>query len=191
MAKGVFVHERGLCESDEVGVGTRIWAFAHVLAGARVGRDCNICDGAFVESGAVIGDRVTIKNQAMVWDRVEIADDCFVGPGVAFTNDRHPRSRLREGSGHLRPTKVGAGATIGANATVVCGIEIGARAFVGAGSVVCADLPAHAFAVGNPARVTGWACLCGARLEPELCCPLCGRRYRLDREDGLVELAAA
>lgn len=172
-----------------VGVGTRVWAFAHVLPGARVGRDCNICDGAFIEGGAVVGDRVTIKNQVLVWDRVEIGDDCFLGPGVVFTNDRNPRSSLREGSDHLLPTRVGRGTTIGANSTVICGIEIGPYAFVGAGSAVCGDLPPHAFAVGNPARQIGWACLCGNRLDDELVCTHCGRRYRLDRQDRLIELA--
>src|SRR5215467_10665833 len=88
----VFVHRQGLCESDEVGPGTRIWAFAHVMKGAVVGRDCNIGDHAFIEAGARIGDRVTVKNQAMVWDGVEIEDDAFIGPGVSFTNDAFPRS---------------------------------------------------------------------------------------------------
>jgi UDP-2-acetamido-3-amino-2,3-dideoxy-glucuronate N-acetyltransferase len=177
---GVFVHENGLCESDAVGDGTRIWAFAHVLRGARIGRDCNICDGAYVEGRAVLGDRVTVKNAVLIFDGVEVGDDCFLGPGVVFTNDLNPRSKLREGHAHLLETKVGAGATIGANSTVICGIEIGAHAFVGAGSVVRADLPAHAFAVGSPARQIGWACLCGKRLDDELACPDCGRRFRLE-----------
>jgi acetyltransferase-like isoleucine patch superfamily enzyme len=171
-----------------VGPGTRVWAFAHVLPGARVGRDCNICDGVFVEGGAVIGDRVTVKNQVLIWDRVEIGDDCFLGPGVVFTNDRNPRSSLHEGSDHFLRTKVGPGATIGANSTVLCGIEIGARAFVGAGSVVCDDLPAHAFALGSPARRIGWACFCGNRLDDALACRDCGRRYRLEAEDWLADV---
>ena len=120
---------------------------------------------------------MTVKNQVTIWDRVEIGDDCFIGPGVAFTNDRNPRSKLREGDAHFLPTTVGEGATIGANATLVAGIEIGARAFVGAGAVVCADLPAHAFAVGNPARQIGWACLCGNRLSEDTHVP--GLRPRL------------
>src|SRR5258706_4541910 len=92
-APGIFVHRLALCESDEIGAGTRIWAFAHVMKGAVIGRDCNIGDHAFIETGARIGDRVTLKNQAMVWDGVEIGDDVFVGPGVSFTNDVSPRSR--------------------------------------------------------------------------------------------------
>lgn len=189
MSNEVFVHEQGLCESESVGAGTRVWAFAHVMPGARVGRDCNICDGVFVEGGAVIGDGVTVKNQVLIWDRVEIGDDCFIGPGVVFTNDRNPRSNLREGDAHLLATKIDPGTTIGANSTVVCGIEIGAHAFVGAGSVVCDDLPAHAFAVGNPARQIGWACLCGNRLDDELTCGDCGKGYRLEAKGQLIELA--
>jgi acetyltransferase-like isoleucine patch superfamily enzyme len=184
----VFVHPQGLCESENVGAGTRIWAFAHVMSGATVGRDCNICDGAFIEGGAIVGHRVTIKNHVLIWDCVEIADDCFLGPGVVFTNDRNPRSKLRPGTDHLLPTRVGPGVTIGANATVVCGIEIGAHAFIGAGSVVSDDLVPHAFAVGNPARLIGWACHCGSRLDSELACQQCGRRYRLDAGDRLTEL---
>ena len=92
---GVFVHPHGLCESDDVGHGTRVWAFAHVLAGARIGRDCNVCDGAFVENGASVGDRVTVKNQVMIFEGVHIADDVFLGPGVIFTNDLRPRAHIK------------------------------------------------------------------------------------------------
>lgn len=186
MSERVFVHEQGLCESDDVGSGTRVWAFAHVLAGARVGRDCNICDGAYVEGRAVLGDRVTVKNAVLIFDGVEVGDDSFLGPGVVFTNDLNPRSKLREGDAHLLETKVGAGATIGANSTVICGIEIGAHAFIGAGSVVCDDMQPHAFAVGTPARQIGWACLCGKRLDDELACPDCGRRFGLEAGGRLV-----
>jgi UDP-3-O-[3-hydroxymyristoyl] glucosamine N-acyltransferase len=91
----VFVHPRGLCESDDVGAGTRVWAFAHVMPGASVGRDCNICGHAFVETGARIGDRVTVKNAVLVWDGVEIGDDVFLGPGVIFTNDLRPRAHIK------------------------------------------------------------------------------------------------
>ena len=178
--EGVFVHEHGLCESDDVGPGTRIWAFAHVLAGAKIGRDCNICGGAFVENGAVLGDRVTVKNGVLIWDGVEIGDDCFLGPSAVFTNDPNPRSGLRNGSDHLETTIVKEGATIGANATIVCGIEIGVNAFVGAGSVVRRDVPDHGFMVGNPASRIGWACACGHRLNDDSACSACERTYRLE-----------
>src|SRR5579871_4878936 len=149
-----FVHERGLCESEEVGAGTRIWAFAHVLAGARVGADCNICDCVFVEDGVVMGDRVTLKSGVQLWKGVELEDDVFVGPNATFTNDRFPRSR-RWLESYPR-TVVRAGASIGANATILPGLEIGRGAMVGAGAVVTRSVPPHAIVVGNPARIQGY-----------------------------------
>jgi acetyltransferase-like isoleucine patch superfamily enzyme len=175
----IFVHEKALCESSEIGARTRIWAFAHVMAGAHIGADCNICDHAFVETGAVIGSRVTVKNNVLVWDGVTVEDDVFLGPNVVFTNDLTPRSSVKKGRDQFVPTRVERGATIGANATILCGVTIGSMAFVGAGSVVTGDLPPHALAVGNPARVTGWACECGLRLPDSMTCP-CGRRYVAD-----------
>ncbi len=151
--RDVFVHERGLCESDDVGPRTRIWAFAHVLAGARVGADCNICDGAFIEDGAVVGNRVTVKCGVQRWKGVELEDDVFVGPNATFTNDGFPRSR--QWIEHPR-TIVRLGASIGANATILPGIEIGREAMVGAGAVVTRSVPPHAVVVGNPARIKGY-----------------------------------
>ncbi len=176
---GVFVHAQGLCESESVGDGTRVWAFAHVLPGARVGQNCNICDGAYVEGGAVLGDRVTVKNQVMIFDGVTVGDHVFLGPGVAFTNDLNPRAHVKRGGDELLPTVVERGATLGARVTVVCGVTIGEYAFVGAGAVVTKDVPAHAFVVGNPARQIGWACWCGLRLPESLDCT-CGRSFALD-----------
>jgi UDP-2-acetamido-3-amino-2,3-dideoxy-glucuronate N-acetyltransferase len=154
MPPEVFVHERGLCESEDVGRGTRVWAFAHVLAGARVGTDCNICDGVFVEDGVVVGDRVTVKCGVQLWRGVELEDEVFVGPNATFTNDRFPRSR-RWLESHP-PTVVRAGASIGANATILPGLEIGRGAMVGAGAVVTRSVPPHAIVVGNPARIKGY-----------------------------------
>ena len=114
MPDGVFVHGNGLCESDTVGSGTRVWAFAHVLPGAVVGRDCNICDGAYVEGGATVGDRVTIKNQVMIFEGVTIEDDVFLGPGVIFTNDFTPRAFIKKHGDELDTTTVRRGATLGA-----------------------------------------------------------------------------
>jgi acetyltransferase-like isoleucine patch superfamily enzyme len=185
----VFVHDRALCESDAIGPRTRIWAFAHVMAGAVIGADCNVGDHAFIESGVRIGDRVTVKNGVAVWDLVTIDDDVFLGPNVVFTNDPRPRSGAwKRPPETFLPTRVGRGATLGANATIVCGVTIGAAAFVGAGAVVVRDVPAHALVVGNPARRTGWVCGCGERLPAALACP-CGQRYRLaGAADGLVAL---
>jgi UDP-2-acetamido-3-amino-2,3-dideoxy-glucuronate N-acetyltransferase len=186
--KGVAIHDKALCESDDVGPGTRIWAFAHVMAGAKVGADCNVCDHAFIETGAVIGDRVTIKNNVLLWDKVIVEDDVFLGPNAVFTNDAVPRVAFKKDPSEFRPTLVRTGASIGANATIVCGITIGAHAFVGAGAVVTRDVADHALVVGNPARGVGWVCRCGGRLDGELTCPACGRRYRLvDDRRGLVE----
>ncbi len=174
----VFVHPQGLCDSDDVGEGTRVWAFAHILRGARVGRDCNVCDGAYIEGGAVVGDRVTIKNQVMIFEGVAIADDVFLGPGVAFTNDLTPRAHIKRHGDALLPTTVERGATLGARVTVVCGVTIGENAFVGAGAVVVRDVVPHAFVVGNPGRQIGWACECGERLTDDLV-GSCGRAYEL------------
>ncbi len=148
-----------------------------MLPGARIGRDCNICSGAFVEGGAVIGDRVTIKNHVSVWDRVTIEDECFVGPNVVFTNDFRPRAHVKRAGDALVPTLVRRGATIGANATIVCGVTLGEYSFVAAGSVVIRDVEAHAIVAGNPAFRIGWACRCGERLDAGLHCPDCGARY--------------
>ncbi|MFN7952935.1 MAG: acyltransferase [bacterium] len=184
----VFVHERALCESDDVGPRTRVWAFAHVMRGARVGADCNIGDHAFVESGAVLGDRVTVKNAVLVWDRVTVEDDVFLGPNMVFTNDLVPRAAFRKDASRFLPTRVRRGASIGANVTVVCGVTVGECAFVGAGAVVTSDVPARALVVGNPARWMAWMCDCGERLGNDLACG-CGRRYRLvSALEGLAPL---
>jgi UDP-2-acetamido-3-amino-2,3-dideoxy-glucuronate N-acetyltransferase len=187
----VFVHPQGLCESRSVGSGTRIWAFAHVLADAQIGRDCNVGGGAFVEGGAVVGDRVTIKNQVMIFDGVTVEDDVFLGPGVIFTNDLRPRAHIKRSGDALLPTLVEQGVTLGAGVVVVCGVTIGHDAFVAAGAVVVRPVPAHGFLVGNPARLVGWVCRCGLRLTDDLACS-CGRRYAYadtdDQPATLVEL---
>jgi UDP-2-acetamido-3-amino-2,3-dideoxy-glucuronate N-acetyltransferase len=177
---GVHVHPNGLCESAQVGAGTRVWAFAHVLEGAVVGRDCNLCDHTYIEAGAVVGDRVTVKNGVAIWDRVTIGDDVFVGPNAVFTNDVNPRAAFKKEPVDFEPTIVDRLSTIGANATIRCGIVIGEGAFIGAGSVVLRDVPAYALVVGCPARAIGWMCECGQRLGEDLACR-CGRSYRTGR----------
>jgi sugar O-acyltransferase (sialic acid O-acetyltransferase NeuD family) len=174
---GVFVHPHGLCESADVGKGTRVWAFAHVLSGAVVGEDCNICDHAYVESGARLGNNVTVKNGVLIFEGVTIEDDVFLGPGVVFTNDLRPRSAIKKAHDELLPTLVRKGATLGAGTVVVCGTTIGQHAFTAAGTVIVRDVPAHALLAGNPARQLGWACKCGEKLGADLRCDACGRRY--------------
>jgi acetyltransferase-like isoleucine patch superfamily enzyme len=149
-----FIHPEAICESDAVGAGTRVWAFAHVLPGAVIGRDCNICDGVFVENDVVIGDRVTIKGGVQVWDGVRLADDVFVGPNATFTNDRTPRSK--QYPERFETTVVEAGASLGANCTILPGLVIGRDAMVGAGAVVTRPVPPHAVVAGNPARIIGY-----------------------------------
>lgn len=174
----VFVHPSALCETEHVGPRTRIWAFAHLLEGAEVGADCNICDHVFIEGGARVGDRVTVKNAVLLWDGVTVEDEVFLGPNAVFTNDLTPRAAFRKRPEELVATTVRRGATVGANATVVCGVTIREHAFVAAGAVVASDIAAHAIVVGNPARRVGWACACGRRLGSDLVCQ-CSRSYRL------------
>lgn len=175
-AEDVLVHPAALVESEDIGPRTRVWAFAHIMPGARIGADCNVCDHAFVETGAELGNGVTVKNNVLIWDGVVIADDVFLGPNVVFTNDYTPRAEFKKTRDELSETVVERGASIGANATILCGLTIGEYSLIGAGSVVTTNVPAHALVVGNPARRVGWACRCGLRLLPELHCT-CGRRY--------------
>jgi UDP-2-acetamido-3-amino-2,3-dideoxy-glucuronate N-acetyltransferase len=149
-----FVHPKALCETADIGEGTRIWAFAHVLPGARIGRDCNLCDGVFVEGDVVVGDRVTVKCGVQLWDGVRLHDDVFVGPNATFTNDPFPRSKQYPGK--FPETIVESGASIGANATILPGLRIGSGAMIGAGAVVTRSVPPNAIAVGNPARIIGY-----------------------------------
>jgi len=173
----VFVHPRGLCESSDVGEGTRVWAFAHVMDGATVGPGCNIGDHAFVESGARLGANVTVKNGVFLWRGVTVEDDVFLGPGCVFTNDRRPRAWIKQAAGEEVATTVRRGATIGANATVVAPRVVGPYAFVAAGAVVVRDVGAHELVAGSPAKRIGWVCECGKRLNEQLVCE-CGHRYR-------------
>jgi UDP-2-acetamido-3-amino-2,3-dideoxy-glucuronate N-acetyltransferase len=153
-APNVFVHPRALCETSAVGENTRIWAFAHVLPGATIGRDCNVCDHVFIENDVVIGDRVTVKCGVQLWDGLRVADDVFIGPNATFSNDKYPKSKQYQAK--VEETYIGRGASIGGGAAILPGLRIGARALVGAGSVVTHDVPARAVVSGNPARIVGY-----------------------------------
>ncbi|HEX6976221.1 MAG TPA: WxcM-like domain-containing protein [Vicinamibacterales bacterium] len=150
----VFVHPRGLCESALVGKGTRVWAFAHVLPGARIGADCNICDHVFIENDVTLGDRVTVKSGVQLWDGLRVGDDVFIGPNATFSNDKYPRSKQYQRT--VLQTHLGAGCSVGAGAVVLPGLRVGVRAMIGAGSVVTHDVPARAIVSGNPARIVGY-----------------------------------
>ena len=146
------IHAHALVEPGaRVGARTRVWAFAHILGGAIVGEDCNICDHTFIEDGVILGDRVTVKCGVFLWKGLIVGDDVLLGPNSTFTNDRYPRSKNTTFT--MLQTRIGKGASIGANATLLPGIAIGEGALVGSGSVVTKDVPAHAVVVGNPARV--------------------------------------
>ena len=148
------IHPQAICESPNIGENTRVWAFAHVLPGAVIGRDCNICDGVFIENDVRLGDRVTVKCGVQLWDGVTLEDDVFVGPNVTFTNDPFPRSR--KPPAQFSRTTVERNASIGANATLLPGITIGRGAMVGAGAVVLRNVPSHAIVAGNPAHIVGY-----------------------------------
>jgi len=162
-----FVHPNALCESSDIGEGTRVWAFAHVLPGARIGRDCNICDGVFVEGDVQVGDRTTVKCGVQLWDGVRLGDDVFVGPNATFSNDPFPRSRQRPAA--YAQTIVENGASIGANATLLPGIRIGSGAMIGAGAVITRSVPPNAIVVGNPARIVGY--VTGAEADADVDAP--------------------
>jgi UDP-2-acetamido-3-amino-2,3-dideoxy-glucuronate N-acetyltransferase len=162
----VLIHPQALCESRHVGQGTRIWAFAHVLPGARIGSHCNICDSVFIENDVVVGDRVTVKCGVQLWDGVRLGDDVFIGPNATFANDKFPRSRRY----HERfpETIVRNGASLGANCTILPGLQIGRQAMIGAGSVVTGDVPPFAIVTGNPARITGYVDSSDGKMRPSV-----------------------
>jgi acetyltransferase-like isoleucine patch superfamily enzyme len=178
-----------VCESQQVGAGTKIWPFSHVSGDARVGRDCKIGEHCYLEDGCTLGDRVTVKNGALIWRGVHIGNDVFVGPRATFTNDTQPRIEVPVPADELLHTHIGDGVSLCASVTILPGLTIGAYAFVGAGSLVTRDVPAYALVFGSPARQRGWVCRCGQRLDDpgsdpprraDLSCRECGRRYHLD-----------
>lgn len=160
--KNYFVHPSAICESENIGQNTRIWAFVHILKNAVIGEDCNICDYCFIENDVTIGNRVTIKNGISVWDGITIEDDVFLGPHCVLTNDLYPRSKAY--TENVR-TLIKKGASIGANATIVCGITLGEYCMVGAGAVVTKDVPDFALVVGNPAKFRHWIGKTGEKLN--------------------------
>lgn len=188
--KSYFVHESSYVdEGCAIGAGTKIWHFCHIMSGCVLGEGCNIGQNVVVSPGVVLGKNVRIQNNVSVYTGVTCEDNVFLGPSCVFTNVINPRSAVSR-KDEYRPTLLKESASVGANATIVCGHTIGRCALVGAGSVVTRDVPDFALVVGNPARQTGWVCRCGEKLdfhEDNARCPACGGRYRLTSQ-GVEEL---
>jgi UDP-2-acetamido-3-amino-2,3-dideoxy-glucuronate N-acetyltransferase len=196
MDPAVFVHESSYVDSpSEIGEGTKIWHFSHVMKNSRIGRNCNIGQNVLISPRCVVGDNVKIQNNVSVYTGVILEDDVFCGPSMVFTNVFNPRSHV-ERKDEYRTTLVKRGATIGANATIVCGVTLGRYCFIGAGAVVTRDVPDYAMVHGNPARLRGWCCSCGEKLElaaappsrTSVACPRCAQRYSY--ESGALQAAA-
>ena len=168
-----------------VGQGTRIWQFCVVTSGAIIGDDCKLAHNVFVEDGAHVGSRVTIKDNVALYSGVTVEDDVFVGPNAVFTNVMRPRAFVSQKES-FTPTTIKRGATIGANTTIVCGVEIGSYAMIGAGAVVTRDVPAHGLIVGNPARQIGWVSRSGAKLSDTGICPQTGEKYDMSSGCALL-----
>ena len=185
-----YVHPTAIVESDDVGDGTKIWHFAHVRHGSRIGSNCNIGKSVYIDIDAEIGDNVKIQNFVSVYKGVTIEDDVFVGPSATFTNDLYPRAFIWDES-HVSATRICRGASIGANATIVCGITVGEYAMIGAGSVVAKDVPPFALMIGNPARLLGYVCYCGNRLiedaaQSSFKCSVCGKSVNIKKGQKMV-----
>lgn len=182
-----FVHESSYVDDDvQIGEGTKIWFFCHIQKGARIGKKCSLGQNVNISNNVHIGDGVKIQNNVAVYEGVELEDYVFCGPSCVFTNDFTPRAKYPKGSAGYKRTLVKEGASIGANATIVCGHTIGRWALIGAGAVVTSNVPDHALMLGVPARISGWACECGALLDEDLACSTCGRKY-VKTADGLKE----
>ena len=183
-----FVHPTAVVdEGARLGEGTRVWHFCHVEGTAVIGSGCSIGQNAYVGSRTVIGDHCKLQNNVSIYEGVTLGNGVFCGPSCVFTNDLTPRALFPKGHENFVPTLVEDGASIGANATIVCGHRIGRCPMVGAGAVVTSDVPSHALVLGVPARVRGYVCTCGELLHDQMTCPKCGRRFEKDGE-GLREV---
>ncbi len=189
MEKEYFVHPTAVVdEPAEIGRGTQIWHFSHVMSGTKIGENCIIGQNVFIGAGAVLGNNIKIQNNVSVYDSVVLEDDVFCGPSMVFTNVFNPRSFISRKK-EFRKTLVKKGATIGANATVVCGNAIGQYAFIGAGSVVTKNVPDYALVYGNPGKVKGWICQCAVEIafrSGKATCKACGKKYKKGRRGVML-----
>lgn len=175
-----FVHESSYIDKNVIiGEGTKIWHFCHIQEGARIGKSCSLGQNVNVANNVFIGNNVRIQNNVSLFEGVVLEDEVFCGPSCVFTNDLTPRARYPKGKENYKKTFVREGATIGANATVICGITIGKNAMIGAGAVVTKDIPDNALATGVPAKIIGWVCECGTHLEKDGGCTKCGNKYKI------------
>ena len=178
MSNDYFVHESSyIDEGVTIGKGTKIWHFCHIQSGAVIGENCSFGQNVNVSNNVKIGSGVKVQNNVSLYEGVELEDYVFCGPSCVFTNDLTPRAQYPKGRTGYKKTLVRKNATIGANATIVCGHELGEYCTVAAGAVVTKNVPAHALMAGVPARQIGWTCECGQVLDKKLCCPDCGRKY--------------
>ena len=178
-----FVHESSyIDENVSIGEGTKVWHFCHIQKGSQIGSNCTLGQNVNVSNNVKIGNGVKVQNNVSIYEGVELEDFVFCGPSMVFTNDLTPRSKYPKGSAGIKKTRVKYGASIGANATIVCGNTIGSWAMIASGAVVTKNVPAHALMAGVPAKQIGWVCECGEPLNTLLKCNSCGRNYRLENE---------
>lgn len=192
MEKNYFVHASSYVdEGCEIGEGTKIWHFCHIQSGARIGAGCTLGQNVNVGCNVVVGDGCKLQNNVSLYEGVELEDHVFCGPSCVFTNDLTPRAKYPKGRENYKRTLIREGASIGANATVVCGHTVGRWAMIGAGAVVACDVPDHALMLGVPAAVAGYVCRCGQRLRFEggrAACSACGTRYEQGKDSAVKEI---
>lgn len=181
MERDYFIHPTAVVDEPvDIGEGTKIWHFTHIMSGARIGKNCIIGQNVFIGSGVILGNNIKVQNNVSIYDGVILEDDVFCGPSMVFTNVFNPRSFISRKK-EFRKTSIGKGTTIGANATIVCGNTIGQYAFIGAGSVVTKDIPDYTLVYGNPGKVKGWICQCAEEIvfrSGKATCKVCGKRYQ-------------
>lgn len=192
MAEKYFVHESSYVdEGCEIGEGTKIWHFCHIQSGSRIGKSCSLGQNVNVSNNVIVGDSCKLQNNVSLYEGVELEDGVFCGPSCVFTNDLTPRAKYPKGRTNYKKTLICEGASIGANATIVCGHTVGRCAMIGAGAVVACNVPDYALMLGVPARIAGYVCRCGERMtfeNGEAVCPACGKKYIKNENNEVKEL---